>query len=118
MAGPISLISTFGFHFNGNQIQYQNARHKNITNIIGYIPIIGIIAGLYRMIMNYHFLQSAWPVLSVANAGNWPYDEFLSRKSFHAAEFSRGVLEGVSLGFLFIVPDIIFTIGRSFCGWR
>lgn len=115
----LSILSTFGFHWRVN-VHYENERLKNITNIVGYFPIVGTIAGIYRMIMNYPYLSFSVPtaVLLPGAAEIWEAGEALSRRSFHVAEFSRGIIETLGGGFLLIVPDIIITAGRALFNWQ
>lgn len=68
-----------------------------IWNIIGYIPVLGILAGSARL---------------SGGIRNWSEKKW---RPFNSAMIARGVLEIIGAGILLLILDIIVSIGRHLC---
>lgn len=82
-----------------------NSESLTVLNICGYIPIIGSISGIARLILS----------ISVIAALSVNGDEKLTRraKKFLPLYSLRGAIEVASCGVLFLIPDLIFTVSRA-----
>lgn len=99
----ISITNAFGYHTHGTSSPlrdagvFSNEQHigLNLINVAGYIPIIG-------------GFQAGYLRLHVAKN----YQENRITQSFFAIQVARSIFEFLGLGILFLIPDIIVTIGR------
>ncbi len=108
---PVEL--TFG-HFSSSH-EFRKVHHTrkfaiahNVLNTLDWLPLIGIISGLARCIIT--------GVLSVKykQMMNGEVSEFEIKqiKKWLGAEAIRGAVSTLGLGFLMIVPDILFDLHR------
>ena len=100
MVIPSTVSSTFGFHTNstvpGNPDPILiEAFNMNARNILGYIPVLGLIPFYSRCVS---------PMCS-DNVSSKP-------TSVKIAEFVRGLFEGLGLGIIYLIPDLIVTAFR------
>lgn len=102
----------------------QGIRVYNIANVLGYLPIIGTIVGIAKLVG-----------LSYADKGFSKFEKKLSDeikvnpemreigeklifpvindiKSFRKGFIVRAIIETASLGFLLLIPDLIVSIAR------
>lgn len=75
----------------------------NLTNAIGYIPVVGLIATLIRV--KTLWKPHPWLGLSLNT------DEYASFRKVIAI---RACVEAFGLGLVFLLPDLIFTFGREY----
>lgn len=76
---------------------YRNFRvNRNIIKIVGYIPIIGTIVGLFRIALMQDTENKFHKLPNVKN------------------HMIRGCIEVCSLGILLLIPDLIITAYRNF----
>lgn len=100
-------MDSLGFYFddsyllNEDSSSYEDVYRdvQNVLNGLGWVPFLGTIVGVVRL--------SGTTVLLVHDANS---DE---HTSFYVLSITRGIVELFSLGFLFIIPDIIATIKRK-----
>ncbi len=86
-----SIVEPFGFHVGPSMINFDTSACKiNVLNLCGYFPLLGIYSAYSRFKM-------ITPSGSVA---------------FQATLITRGVLEGLGVGIIFLVLDLLVTIGR------
>lgn len=103
-----SIMDIFGWHFD-HDVFFENERiaKKNITylNVAGYIPLIGIISGIYRASVFGRALYQG------------PGEESESERIFYRVMFARGIFESVSCGALLLPVDLTITLIREtrFC---
>jgi hypothetical protein len=71
----------------------------NITHLAGYIPMLGIISGIVLLFL---LITKPWPIAHDDYAG------------FRNVELIRACAQLLGYGFLFLIPDIITTLGREF----
>jgi hypothetical protein len=99
--------NSLGFHFsdatiptNGQSTTDEKGRATlyNILTVTGYVPVIGTIIGIARI------------VLGSTTKNMQPSDKI---RQYSNAQICRGAIETLSLGFLFIIPDLIATIARA-----
>ena len=91
------MTQYIGFH-NHHSFWIDNdrgARSINILNAVGYIPVLGIITGIFRIAI-----------------GVWVEEDASKRAIF----IGRGITELVGCGILFLIPDLIASIGRACSG--
>ncbi len=69
----------------------------NLLNIAGYIPFVGLIPFAVRVLM---------PLID-ENSSMW-----LEPTDVTMAHFVRGTLEGLGVGIVYLIPDIIATVKR------
>jgi|GEM_PF-6900045 len=69
------------------------------ANIFGYLPVIGTIIGIARIIMFTKILEEN-PDVAI-------------RKRLCICHITRGCIELIACGLLLLIPDLIFTIGRA-----
>ena len=98
MVATVSPSFYFGFHTTKtckNEFPtHNNAKGNNVGNILGYIPVIGILIGAVRIdTARRENLSMATKVTMIV----------------------RGILEIMGLGLLFLIPDLIVSIGRHLC---
>lgn len=99
----MDIADQFGFHSTyfsslGNtdlQGERKGMMQRNVISIMGYIPIVGIISGIIRI------------VLSAQQMNKEKCD-----KAYHAVHITRGVFEILGLGSLYLIPDLLVTAGR------
>lgn len=100
---PRPFEATFGY-FNTAYIREENVKktHRiiNLMNALGYVPILGTIIGIARIV----FFQKP-------NADGESYSR--KEKSFSRFQIARGCIETLSIGIILIIPDIIFSINRA-----
>lgn len=77
----------------------------NMLNIIGYIPVLGIISGIFRQMI----LKKDFP-----DCSNDPRNHRFA--NFVKIQRVRSWMEIFGIEFLLLVPDLIFTIGRKHNG--
>ena len=95
-------LNTLGFHYTDSYPEKASTEIivHNVANVIGYFPVIGTIVGLARIIFALYQIVSSETL----------DDE---QKEYFRAEIYRGAVEFLSLGIMFIVPDIIVTRARN-----
>jgi hypothetical protein len=100
---PSPLEATFGY-FNSlcSTTEHMKKMHRNINlmNGLGYIPIIGTIIGIARIFFFSQFIPK-----------NKHYSK--NELAFSCLQVGRGCIEMFSLGAIFLIPDLIFTINRE-----
>jgi len=69
-------------------------------NVMGYIPVLGIIPGLIR--------------IYDASTVDLLHEEGEARLAHRVLYFTRGVLEALGFGILCLIPDLIVSINRHF----
>ncbi len=76
----------------------------NGMNVAGWIPIVGTITGIARLIF-----------AAIMYNNDMKKSGFIDPESqaFYTTMILRGIVETLSLGFFFIITDLIFTIGRE-----
>ena len=74
---------------------------QNILNVLGWFPFLGTIIGSIRI--------GATIVICVVDEES----SKTNHKKYYALSIVRGVVEVFSLGFVFIIPDIIASIVRT-----
>ncbi|MCB1112890.1 MAG: hypothetical protein KDK72_09585 [Chlamydiia bacterium] len=89
-------------HFNSGEEKEVRSR-GNLFKIAGYVPVIGTIIGIARII------QSIQMIKEENKSGFGPNRYYVE---FAAGNISRGVIEATSLGCLLIIPDLILTVAR------
>lgn len=122
---PYNVEGTFGFHtrktvpernrkvtIQTTEIDYAKRRCSesyrtssdaiaiNALNILGYIPVLGLIPCAARLI---------YPLCNKDSAMHYESPDV------KIAEYIRGFFEGIGLGILFLIPDVIIT-GKRFSG--
>jgi hypothetical protein len=65
----------------------------NVITVMGYVPIVGTLAGIAHIVMSKDANNLAGRVYAIA----------------------RGILEIFGLGILFLIPDVIVSVHRHFC---
>jgi hypothetical protein len=95
-------LHSLGFHYKDNYSENESTKIfvHNLANVVGYLPIIGTIVGLVRMIF------TLYNIFSNDTLEN-------EQKEFYRAQIYRGSVEFLSLGIMFIVSDIIVTRARN-----
>lgn len=105
MPGITSVSDLFGFHSaktvtpeenDSDDTKQGKARTLNAMNIIGYIPIFGIISGIIRFWLAFRHADNA---------------------ECKVALITRAIVEIVGAGLLFAIPDLIVSIGRHKLGY-
>lgn len=113
MSIPSQIIQSFGFHTessftatpsrwtrNDNDSLFLISWKKqdlNVSNILGYLPVIGSITGVFRMRVSYREY-------------GLKYNEAF--KPFLVSHIVRGAMETIGLGIFLILVDLIVTAGR------
>jgi hypothetical protein len=98
-------MEVFGFHtvdenlFSQNDYSFTESYYdaQNLLNILGWIPLLGTAVGAIRV---------------GATGAMWVGDDESHRKShkkYFAVSGLRGAVEFCSLGWVFIIPDLIVT---------
>ena len=79
----------------GKKLQNPGAFPHNISNLLGYIPLIGTIIGIAKLRLSYRtaFLTE-------------------STESYLKAYRFRATVELFSIGCVFIIPDLLISVGR------
>ncbi len=103
MAIPSTGFSTFGFHTRYTMPgeyydeEYSGAGTVNVLNMLGYMPVLGLIPCVCRLIL---------PLCDeTSSMHNEPTEVKI-------ANYIRGFFEGLGLGALYLIPDLIATIYR------
>jgi len=78
--------------------------NTNTYNIMGYIPIIGAIIGIFKRIV---------PMIQEIKEYSSSPEKM---KNFYSFQIFRATCETLGMGFLFLIPDIIATIGKMCSG--
>jgi len=107
---PIEL--TFGHFPESHPFRKADETRKlatthNILNTLDWIPVIGIISGIARCILTGFIAAKYKKELSM----NVPESKLV--KNWLVTEAIRGVVSTLGLGFLFMVPDILFNMHRN-----
>lgn len=104
---------TFG-HYDKKHLFYERFRPlaitHNILNKIDWLPVICTISGIFRMII------TSGLALFGRNKNVGLYDQTEETKTIRQwlkLEAIRGLVSFVGLGFLFIVPDLIFSLNQN-----
>lgn len=96
-----SVFSTFGFHNQATLPTHPSrdfdATWHNVLNVLGYIPVFSFVPCVARLI--YPLCDRLAPVHQ-------------GPTSVKIAVYVRGFLEGLGLGSLYLIPDLIATIYR------
>ncbi len=104
------LTDGFGYHLPstleklGGSMKSE-VKEMNILNGAGYLPVV---AGAYRI------NQYARPLMKKGPDNQLTKTE----KLFFAVQIARGVIEFLGGGLLFLIPDIILTLGRAYGKWE
>ncbi len=129
MSLSIQKSDAFGFHtynqFKGKLISISNSMDvnnpilqeaekkfqkinlvKNLVTAAGYIPVVGTIAAIAKLVL----INKAEKEMSKDSRGRRLKP--LVQNYFTGQKIRSGI-ELTSLGFLLLIPDIIFTIGRN-----
>lgn len=103
-----NITSTFGFH-SGNTLpikryvyipsSFSDSAVINCLNFIGWIPVLGVIPCIVRLI------------LPLTDKDSFMHYETSAVKT---ANYIRGAFEGLGLGAVYIIPDLLVTAYR-FC---
>lgn len=98
VSSSFNFKDAFGFHTQSMVEQAKPHPKKsyigwNLLNIIGYVPVLGILSALGRLFV----------------INNQPEDYSFG---FLASAAFRAFVETIGGGVLFLIPDIIVTIGR------
>lgn len=100
---PRPLEATFGYFISVDsktETMTKMRRNINLMNGLGYIPVIGTIIGIARVIFFGKFIPE--------------YRHYSgSEKKFACFQVARGYVEMFSLGAVFLIPDLIITINRE-----
>lgn len=83
------------------------AKAHNIINTMDWIPLVGVISGIARCLLI--------GTLSLIHKDklNRDIEAAKNTKTWFKIEMARGAVSTLGLGFLFMVPDIIFNMNRS-----
>ncbi len=92
----MNILNAFSYPTVNDGWDLQSQCMNGMLNLIGYIPLIGTIAGLAR--------------LKIANES---LTNNLPKREFYKASKFRAYIEIVSCGFIFIIPDLLISIGKS-----
>lgn len=100
--------NTFGYYtheekFNPNYSKLTD--HLNTLNGLSWVPLAGTIVGIVRLILIQRVKQEI--CLSLASSSEEEGIKFLKANQVRAG------FELISLGFLFLLPDIFISIGRD-----
>lgn len=93
-----SYSETFGFFITddscdcADNISSSEAKVNNLVNFLGYIPLVGLIVGIYRI--------------------RFAADH--SHVGYKNTQRMRAVFEITGLGLLMLIPDLIMTLYRNF----
>lgn len=90
-----SMKNNTPWHAVDEEEDFHSYIFHNCINSIGYIPILGIVTGILRIIAA--VLRSDWSDGARATQG------------------IRGLFEISGCGFLMLIPDLIVSIGRHLC---
>ena len=94
-----TVLSTFGYHgaytIPGEPLA--NAGPRNFLNVLGYFPIIGLIPCVHRLTQPYCDV-----VFSMKD----------QTTNVQIAYRIRGILEGVGIGSIYWIPDLLVAIHR------
>jgi hypothetical protein len=95
-----SPLFCFGFHSLEGYDDESKSRLKinNYANFFGYIPIVGTIVGLARIIFNAYLMTKS---------------EDDEEKELYKIQILRGTVECFSCGIIFLIPDLIITRKHS-----
>lgn len=103
----IDVVSSMGFHrISPNLKESEKEARKiiNIANALSYLPVIGMVIGLARMIL------MGTCRLEVSQDPGY-------EKRLLAYHFTRGIIETLCVGILFFILDMIASIGRAAGKW-
>lgn len=101
---PRPFEATFGyFNTSDSSKPYVNKMHRtiNFMNALGVIPVIGTIVGIARIIF--------FAGKKHANDGAYSASE----RAFFNYQITRGAVETLSVGVIFLIPDLIRTFVRQ-----
>lgn len=106
-----AYFSAFGYH-NRHSAESAglslNCSNFNRGNLIGYVPIAGLWTA-YLRISKLNPLPNIFAPDSINKKKEKPL-------GYNAAIVTRAVMEGLGLGLLLAIPDIIMSIGRAISG--
>ncbi len=88
-------------HTNENDIIKENYPIQNILNILGWFPFLGTVIGSIRI--------GSDIIIYIADDNSNEY----SHKKYYIISTTRGIVEIFSLGFVFIIPDIIASVTKK-----
>ena len=92
----LSISDNFGYHvFSDQHVKFHQA--NDASKFTGYFPLVGTITGIVKLILCITGMKSA---------------RTEDRPCFYVF-MARAVIEILFLGVLFLIPDLIFTIGRT-----
>ena len=94
-----TVLSTFGYH-GANTIPGEplaDAEPRNAFNIMGYFPIVGLFPCVYRLTQPHCDIIFSMKDLP---------------ENVQIAYRIRGILEGLGIGSIYIIPDLLVTIHR------
>lgn len=74
----------------------------NVLNVVDWIPLIGIISGIFRCIITGVLAKNNQDILTLNR------EETAAAKKWLITEGVRGVVSALSLGFIFCIPDLLF----------
>lgn len=103
MGIPVTPLNTFGYQFGDSNdfLVVDRSRERltrNITTPLGYLPVIGNIIGIGRMILVWYTVNS----LDIT-------DDDHAEIEYYRAEFCRGAVEGLTFGASYFIPDVLVT---------
>jgi hypothetical protein len=96
----VTFLSSFGFHTKDKLNEFvtkKNYNILNVTNILGYVPIVGPWLGVARIGLSIYSY-------SLNKSGKYTY--------FDLSQLSRGLIELTSINILLIIADIAATASR------
>ena len=105
----IKLMEVFGFHrfdenlyseedFEFSEIYYDA---QNALNIMGWFPVLGTVTGTIRLV--------GTCVMYLSDDESYK----TQHKKYYVVSALRSIVEILSLGFIFIIPDIIASFRRN-----
>lgn len=99
---PRPLEATFGYFNTSYSTDKNIGMHRiiNLTKALAYIPVVGTIIGIAHIIFYSQLISK----------GNYSDSE----RAFAYLQVARGCFEALSIGVIFLIPDLIFTINREF----
>lgn len=101
-------MEVFGFHtidenlFSPDDYSFTESYYdaQNILNILGWFPVVGSVVGAIRV--------GSTGVMWVGDDESHRY----SHRKYFGVSGARGVVEFFSLGWVFIIPDVIATASK------
>ena len=102
-------MEVFGIHsfsenlYSGDDLSFGESYYdaQNVLNVLGWFPLLGTVIGTIRVV--------GTGIMYLSDAESFRHEH----KKYYTVSVIRGIVEMFSLGFIFLIPDLIASFRRK-----